>query len=148
VCVWLGITGWYQWYPQVLVAIAMTKHHGPGAVASEVALVLLCLKAAVDLVRLARGAKHDPGAPVNRKTAIMIGKAIERVLESIPGSVLQAVTLLNHADARTPLALGSICFACLATAFFATTLAYNFDTDPEEQRRYPAFYGCVRLAAD
>ncbi len=72
---------------------------------------------------------------------MVIGKAIERVMNSIPGGVLQAVTLLNHADTRTPFALGSICFSCVATAFFATTVAYNFDTDPEEQRRYPAFYG-------
>jgi hypothetical protein len=132
---------WVGCAPQVLVAVVMKKHRGVLAVLKEVALVLLCLKPGVEVWHLAHGAEHDPGAPANPKTLMMISKVVERVLESIPGAILTTVTLLDHADARTPSTMASVILACLATAFVATTIAYNFDTDPAGRLKYPAFYG-------
>jgi hypothetical protein len=129
--------------PQVLVAVVMTKHRGLFAVVKEMALVLTCLRPGVEIWRLARGAQRDPGAPTDPKIAMMMGKVGERVFESIPGSVLTNVTLLHNANARSPLTLASAIVACLATAFVATSIAYNFDTDPRERHRFPAFYGHV-----
>jgi hypothetical protein len=119
----------------------MTKHHGLFAVVKEVTLVLTCLRPGVQIWRLRRGAEHDPGAPVDPKMAMMMGKVGERVFESIPGSILTAITLLNHANARSPSTLASAIVACLATAFVATTIAYNFDTDASKRNTYPACYG-------
>jgi hypothetical protein len=119
----------------------MTKHHGKLAVAKEVGLVLTCLRPAVEVVRLWRGAAHDPGAPTDPKLAMIIGKLIERVFESIPAAILQTVTLLIHADARSAWAVASIVIACVATAFVATTIAFNLDTDPDLRHTEPSFYG-------
>jgi hypothetical protein len=119
----------------------MTKHHGVLAVLKEVALVLLCLKPGVEVWRLAHGAQHDPGAPADPKRAMIFGKVTERVFESIPSGILTTVTLLDHADARSPLTVASVILACFATAFVATTIAYNADTDPERRHTVPAFYG-------
>jgi hypothetical protein len=119
----------------------MTKHRGVLAVLKEVALVLLCLKPGVEVWRLAHGAEHDPGAPADPKTAMVFGKVGERVFESIPGAILTTVTLLDHADARSPSTVASVIVACLATAFVATTIAYNKDTDPAGRHTDPKFYG-------
>ena len=127
--------------PQVLMAVVMTKHRGVLAVLKEVALVLLCLKPGFEVWHLAHGAEHDPGAPVDPKTAMIVGKVAERVFESIPGAILTTVTLLDHADARSPSTVASVIVACLATAFVATTFAYNYDTDPAKRDVDPAFYG-------
>ena len=127
--------------PQALLAVLMTKHRGKLAVLKELFLVLTCLKPAVEIWRLAHGAALDPGAPVNPKSAMIVGKIGERVLESIPAAILQSVTLLDHADARSAWAVASIVIACVATAFVATTIAYNFDTDAVKRHMYPAFYG-------
>ena len=129
--------------PQALVAVVMTKHRGKLAVLKELFLVLTCLKPAVEIWRLAHGAEHDPGAPADLKMAMIAGKLIERVFESIPAAILQSVTLLDHADARSAWAVASIVIACVATAFVATTIAFNRDTDPEVRRHYPQFYGCA-----
>ena len=129
--------------PQALLAVLMTKHHGKLAVLKELFLVLTCLKPAVEIWRLAHGAEHEPGAPTNPKFAMMAGKIAERVLESIPAAILQTVTLLEHADARSAWAVASIVIACAATAFVATTIAFNIDTDPVERHRYPQFFGCA-----
>ena len=129
--------------PQALFAVLMTKHRGKLAMLKELFLVLTCLKPAVEIWRLAHGAEHDPGAPADPKAAMIIGKVIERVLESIPAAILQTVTLLEHADARSAWAVASIVIACVATAFVATTIAFNKDTDPDLRHRQPQFYGCA-----
>ena len=121
----------------------MTKHRGKLAVLKELFLVLTCLKPAVEIWRLAHGAEHEPGAPIDPKTAMMVGKIAERVFESIPAAILQTVTLLDHADARSAWAVASIVIACVATAFVVTTIAFNKDTDPEGRQHYPQFHGCA-----
>jgi hypothetical protein len=123
------------------VAVLMTKHLGVLAVLKEVALVLTCLKPGYEVWHLAHGAEHDPGAPVDPKTAMVAGKVFERVFESIPGAILTTVTLLDHADMRSPSTVASVIVACLTTAFAATSIAYNFDTDPARRHTRPAFYG-------
>jgi hypothetical protein len=105
--------------------------------------VLTCLKPAVEIWRLAHGADRDPGAPLEPKGAMIMCKIIERVFESIPAAILQTVTLLDHADARSAWAVASIVIACVATAFVATTIAFNLDTDPEGRHHCPQFYGCA-----
>ena len=55
--------------------------------------------------------------------------------------MLQTITLLDHPDARTPSGVASILIACVVTAFVATVIAYNFDTDPIGRHVHPAFYG-------
>jgi hypothetical protein len=127
--------------PQVVVAVYMTKHLGLLAVVKEVALVLLCLKPGFEVWHLAHGAEHDPGAVMDPKNAMIFGKVIERVFESIPGAILTTVTLLDHADARSPSTVASVIVACLATAYVATTIAYNKDTDRAMRHVYPAFNG-------
>jgi hypothetical protein len=86
-------------------------------------------------------AEHEPGAPLDPKIAMMFGKVTERVFESIPGVILTTVTLLDHADARSPSTVASVIVACLATGFVATTVTYNMDTDPAMRHMYLAFYG-------
>ena len=119
----------------------MKKHRGVLAVLAEVALVVTGLRAGVEVWRLARGEEHDPGAPMTPKTAMVAGKIAERVFESIPSAMLTAATLLAHPDARSLSTLLSVVFACLATAFVATTIAYNFDADATKRRWEPAFFG-------
>ena len=75
------------------------------------------------------------------KQAMIIGKVAERVFESIPGAILTAVTLLDNADARSPSTVASVIIGCSATAFVATTIDYNKDTDAECRHTNPAFYG-------
>jgi hypothetical protein len=132
--------------PQVLLAVVLKKHLGPFAVLKEVALVLTCLKPGVEVWHLAHGAEHNPGAPIVPKDAMLISKVSERVFESIPGSILTTVTLLNHANARSPSTLVSVIVACLATAFVATTVAYNKDTEAAGRHMFPALHGYAPLS--
>jgi hypothetical protein len=62
--------------------------------------------------------------------------------ESIPGGLAQAIFLLDGGD-WTTVAVVSICFSCISTAFTATTLAYDLDTNRGRRHRNPEFYGYV-----
>ena len=71
---------------------------------------------------------------------MLFGKGIEMVFESIPGAVLQMILLLY--GNWTTAAMLSILVSCLSTAFTATMLAYDLDTNAAKRKSAPWFYGC------
>ena len=127
---------------QALLAVLLTKHRSLVAAGFEVGLVLTSLKPVAEVVQLAHGEVHDAGAPAHPKVVMIMRMIIERVF-SVPMAIVQTVTLLNHADARSPWALASILLSCLTTAFVATMIAYNKDTSPAGRHSCPAFNGCA-----
>jgi hypothetical protein len=67
---------------------------------------------------------------------------IEMTFESIPGGLAQAIFLLNGGDWTTA-AVVSVGLSCVSTAFIASTLVFDLDTDPTRRKRNPEFYGYV-----
>ena len=125
---------------QILVVVVQNSHRGKRVVAREVLLVLSLLKAGIDAIRVARGDEHIAGCPVDPLTELMVSKCVELVCESIPGALLQMLLLLmyNH---WTTAAILSILISCLSTAFTATIVAYDNDTNVAKRKESPAFYG-------
>jgi hypothetical protein len=82
------------------------------------------------------------GAPLDPFTEMVICKMIEMTFESIPGGLAQAIFLLNGGDWTTA-AVVSVGLSCVSTAFIASTLVYDFDTDPTKRKRNPEFYGYI-----
>jgi hypothetical protein len=126
---------------QILLVVMQNSHRGKRVVAWEIFLVLSLFKAGVDAIRVARGDEQIAGCPVNPAYEMTIGKAIELVCESIPGSLLQAIFLLS--GGWTTAATLSIMISCLSTAFTTTTIAYDMDTTVQCRRTNPEFYGCA-----
>ena len=73
---------------------------------------------------------------------MVICKLIEMTFESIPGGLAQAIFLLNGGDWATA-AVVSVGLSCVCTAFIASTLVYDYDTDPTRRKRNPEFYGYI-----
>jgi hypothetical protein len=61
------------------------------------------------------------------------------VFESIPGAVLQAAFALYNG--WTTAALLSILISCLSTAFTATMVAFDLDTNVPKRTTTPEFFG-------
>jgi hypothetical protein len=125
---------------QILVVVVQNSHRGKRVVAREMLLVLSLLKAGIDAIRVARGDEHIAGCPVDPITEMTMCKCAELVCESIPGALLQMLLLLmyNH---WTTAAILSILISCLSTAFTATILAYDYDTNVTKREENHAFYG-------
>jgi hypothetical protein len=70
---------------QILCAVIQTRHLGWRSVAWEVVLVLSLAKPGVDASRVASGAEHAAGAPVDPFQAMLFAKAIEIGFEAGPG---------------------------------------------------------------
>jgi hypothetical protein len=127
---------------QALVAILQTAHHGWRAILWELSIVFSLLKPAIDAIRIAGGAEHVEGAPIDPLTEMVVCKCSEMTFESIPGGLAQAFFLLDGGD-WTTVAVVSVCLSCISTAFTTTTLAFDLDTDKGRRHLNPEFYGYV-----
>ena len=130
---------------QLVVVVLQNSHRDKREVAWEILLVLSLLKAGVDAVRVARSEEHVAGAPLDPFAEMVVGKLIELIFESIPGAVVQAIFLLS--GGWTTAAVVSIAISCLSTAFTATMLAYDIDTNAVYRRKNPEFYSAPSLAS-
>jgi hypothetical protein len=124
---------------QIVIVLIQNSHRGKRVVSWEILLVLSLFKAGIDAIRVAGGDEQVAGSPMDPLTEMLIGKSIEMVFESIPGAVLQMILLLygNWSTA----AMLSILVSCLSTAFTATMLAYDLDTNAAKRKLAPDFYG-------
>jgi hypothetical protein len=127
---------------QALVVIFQNSHRGRRAVLWELGVVFSLLKPGIDAARVAGGAERVEGAPLDPFTEMAICKLIEMTFESIPGGLAQAIFLLNGGDWTTA-AVVSVGLSCVSTAFIASTLVYDFDTDPTARKLRPELYGYI-----
>jgi hypothetical protein len=125
---------------QGLVVIVQTAHRGWRVVLWELFLVLSLLKPAIDVIRVAGGEEHIEGAPIDPFVEMVICKVSELTFESIPGGLAQAIFVLNGGHWSTA-AVVSIGLSCLSTAFTATMLVYDLDTNAGRRKHNPEFYG-------
>ena len=124
---------------QIALVVIQNSHRGKRVLAWEILLVLSLFKAGVDAIRVAGGEEQVAGSPMDPLMEMLFGKGIEMVFESIPGAVLQMVLLLY--GNWTTAAMLSILMSCLSTAFTATMLAYDLDTNAAKRKFAPEFYG-------
>jgi hypothetical protein len=127
---------------QSLLVTLQNSHRGPRAVLWELGVVFSLLKPGIDAARVAGGAARVEGAPLDPFVEMLFCKLIEMTFESIPGGLAQAIFLLNGSDWTTA-AVVSVGLSCVSTAFIATTLVYDLDTDPMRRKSNPEFYGYI-----
>jgi hypothetical protein len=126
---------------QLLVSIVQTKHRGRRAVAWEIFLVLSLAKPGADAMRVASGAEHVEGAPIDPFTEMLVGKILEVAFEAGPGAALQmAIVLSGHWSMAAVLSVG---ISCLATGFSTAMMAFDIDTKPARRQRDCDFYGYI-----
>jgi len=104
--------------------------------------VLLLLKGGIDAIRVAGGEEHVVGAPFDALTEMVVSKATEMTIESIPNSVVLAVFLISGGE-WTFAAIVAIVLSCMSTAFTVTMLAYDMDTSAARRKATPTFYGYI-----
>jgi hypothetical protein len=127
---------------QALVVIIQNSHRGWPTILRELGIVFSLLKPGIDAIRVAGGAERVEGAPLDPFVEMAICKVAEMSLESIPGGLAQAIFLLNGGD-WTMAAVVSVVLSCLSTAFTATVLVYDIDTDPTRRKKNPEFFGYI-----
>jgi hypothetical protein len=127
---------------QSLLVTLQNSHRGRRAVLWELGVVFSLLKPGIDAARVAGGAERVEGAPLDPFNEMATCKLIEMTFESIPGGLAQAIFLLNGGDWTTA-AVVSVGLSCVSTAFIASTLVYDFDTDPTRRKLRPEFYGYI-----
>ncbi|GMI56076.1 hypothetical protein TeGR_g10043 [Tetraparma gracilis] len=102
----------------------------------EMLTVVSFVKPGVDAHRVASGTEQAPGTAIRPLMEMTYTKAGELFFEAIPGLVLQLVALLN-AEETSNVAVGSIMISTASTALTATTMFWDWDTDPGNRKSSP-----------
>ncbi|GMI28755.1 hypothetical protein TeGR_g8641 [Tetraparma gracilis] len=102
----------------------------------EMLTVVSFVKPGLDAYRVASGAEQLPGAALSPLNEMIYTKGGELFFEAIPGLVLQLVALLN-AEQVSNVAIGSILISTASTALTATTMFWDWDTDPGNRKSSP-----------
>jgi hypothetical protein len=108
----------------------------------ELTVVFSLLKPAIDAIRVARGDERVDGAPLDPLAEMTFGKLSEMTFESIPAGLAQAIFLLDGGD-WTTLAVASVVLSCISTAFTATTVDFDIDTNKGYRGTNAEFYGYI-----
>jgi hypothetical protein len=127
---------------QALIVTIQNSHRGWSTVLRELGIVFSLLKPGIDAIRVAGGAERVEGAPMDPFMEMVICKLSEMTFESIPGGLTQALFLLNGGDWTTA-AVVSVGLSCLSTAFTASLLAFDLDTEPKQRKSSPEFFGYI-----
>jgi hypothetical protein len=126
---------------QMTVSFTRIRHRSAGEIAKEMLIVLSFFKPVIDLRRLMDGHEVD-GAPFDTAAQRTACKVAETVCESVPSSIIaMAALLLSGHWAWAPIV--SIVISWVTTAFKATSLSFDVDTDRPERKRSSWFHGFV-----
>jgi hypothetical protein len=126
---------------QLLLCILQNKHRGREALAQELCIVLSLAKPGVDAVRIASGAEHVAGAPLDPFSEMLAGKVTEIATESGPGAALQAAVVLSGYSSTA--AVVSVAISCLTTGFTTAMMSFDLDTSPAKRKDNRKFYGYI-----
>ncbi|GMI23406.1 hypothetical protein TeGR_g5115 [Tetraparma gracilis] len=99
----------------------------------EMLTVVTFVKPGIDAHRVASGAEQAPGAAFGPLAEMIYTKGGELAFEAIPGLVLQLVALLNTEE-KSRIAIASILVSTASTALTATTMFWDWDTDPGNRK--------------
>lgn len=127
---------------QVFVVIVQNRRKPWRKLAKEVLIVLLFLKPAVDALRVARAQPRESDTPLDPTEEMLFCKAMEVLCEAGPGAVIQTAAILSTGSGEiSHVAVASVVFSCMVTAYLTTTMSFDLDTHPTKRKLDPLFYG-------
>jgi hypothetical protein len=131
---------------QVVLVLGATTKMKTSTKIFEIAIVLTCMKPAVDAFRVATDWQSDEHQTMDTLQEMVLSKCIESTAESIPASVLQGFAFLKAAK-RSNAAIASIVISVATTSFTATIMTFDYDISPKKRLASPEFYGFIRSDA-
>jgi len=129
-------------FAQLAFVMATYARKSLGVKLRELLITLLLLRPAVDAYRISTN--HEDGeTPIDPLAEMIMNKACELAMESIPSCVLQLYVWLTNPEQAGSYALVSIGISALTTGFTSAMIAYDKDVDVVGQRSQPLFYGYI-----
>ncbi|GMH65497.1 hypothetical protein TL16_g04214 [Triparma laevis f. inornata] len=126
----------------VLTTGVVYKKSSWGKIIREELIVFSLIKPAVDAHRVAVKQPQEAGVIMDANAELTVGRVIEMVMESIPGTVIQLTSIAVNRD-YSKTAMLSLASSITTTAFISAQVSYEWDIMKEKRKRDPRFYGCV-----
>jgi len=113
-----------------------------GVKLKEISIILMFLRPAVDAYRVSTNYMDDELSQ-NPLAEMMLNKAAELAMESIPGCVLQLYVWLTNPEDAGYFALVSFGISALTTGFPSAMIAFDMDVNVPRRKNQPTFYGYI-----
>ncbi|GMI42593.1 hypothetical protein TeGR_g11447 [Tetraparma gracilis] len=127
---------------QLVVVLIQNGKMGWGKLLREVLITVSGLKPGADAMRVVSNTEMDEHHVMDARMELVVTKCVEMFCESIPGCILQVTALIQG---RTRDQMGtkvfSIVVSAITTGMNSASISYDFDSDPENRRTLPSFYG-------
>ncbi|GMI22418.1 hypothetical protein TeGR_g13348, partial [Tetraparma gracilis] len=127
---------------QLLVVVGQNGKMGWGKLLREVLITVSGLKPGVDAMRVVSNAEMEEYQLIDAKSELVFTKVCEMFCESIPGCILQVYALIQGGSGgQMGTKVFSIVVSAITTGMGSAAISYDFDSDPENRRKLPDFYG-------
>ncbi|GMH54262.1 hypothetical protein TL16_g01637 [Triparma laevis f. inornata] len=125
------------------LCIVMAQNwHSPWHIKTREMLYVICfVKPAVDAYRVAEGnvqSEHSMASPALEMMAV---RCVELFAESLPSACLATYVVIN--GERSIAAVASILMSALSAGYTCAGISYDLDTNPDQRKKAPSFYGYV-----
>ena len=128
----------------LFVVLVQHKKMGLSTLLVEVFLTVTYLSPGVNAYRVAIGREKHANETLDARTLLLWVKCAEIVFEAVPGLILQLFAYLTL-PVSGPFAFVSITISVLTTAFNASVMFKDKDTDPTCRKLNPSFYGVFNI---
>jgi len=126
---------------QLCFVVAQNKGN-PRSLLQEALWVLIGVKPVIDAFRVGTGTAQKSHHIADPLTELIVTKCAEMFGESIPVGILQLAFELQKGT-FAPSALLSIFVSACTTAFIASTMAYDMDSDPKSRKKDKKHFGYI-----
>ncbi|GMI53113.1 hypothetical protein TeGR_g14713 [Tetraparma gracilis] len=127
---------------QLVVVMLQNGKAGWGKLLREVLIVVSGLKPGVDAMRVVSNTEMHEHHAMDAKAELVANKMCEMFCESIPGCILQVYALIQGGSGgKMRTKVFSIVVSAITTGMSSASISYDFDSDPDNRRRLPSFYG-------
>ncbi|GMI32518.1 hypothetical protein TeGR_g2179 [Tetraparma gracilis] len=129
-----------------LLIVYIQKRKRPKIMAKDMLLTAMCLKPAVDALRVIEGGEGEHYEAISPFMELVATKITEVFCEALPAAFIQAdfiITRVGNGESVSIATFGSIAMSIMATAYALQTMTYDLDVDPVRRRLDPKVYGFV-----
>ena len=130
-----------------VIIFVQNKGLGWRKMLAEILILLVGLKPAADAMRVASGATMEDGQLLNALGEMSFCKAIELFSESIPAVIIQIAAIAASSDDTSTSEVVPLLVSAISAGFISATISYDMDTDPEQRKNVPEFFGYVPNSA-
>jgi len=139
----IALTVFMNIFLQLILVSIQNRKMSKAVLATEALKTVLCVKVGFDAAKVARGDEKDILQIIDPEFEMLITRGLDILTESVPSSLMQAYAFILSRH-KSKIAATSILLSGAAIGFVATTITWDWDTNPKKRKEEPLFNGFIK----